>query len=94
MLPLALPLHSKDVSASIAETQALTASVACRTNALTAHLISPTAATGAKFVMLLAKLSERGSVGQPPKGVERCGVVLCMMQPRRISCNPLVSSCR
>ena len=50
--------------------------VACRTNALTAHLISPTAATGAKFVMLLAKLGKQGRSGQPPKGVERCGKVL------------------
>ncbi len=43
-----------------------------RTKALTAHLISPTAATGANFVMLLAKLGKGGSAGQPPKGVERC----------------------
>ncbi len=43
----------------------------CRVNATTAHLISPTAATGANFVMFLAKLGPEGSAGPPPKGIER-----------------------
>lgn len=38
---------------------------------MTSHLISPTAATGANFVMLLAKLGKQGSAGQAPKGIER-----------------------
>ncbi|BDA47841.1 (S)-ureidoglycine aminohydrolase [Coccomyxa sp. Obi] len=45
-------------------------------NATTAHLISPTAATGANFVMFLAKLGPEGSAGPPPKGIERFTFVL------------------
>lgn len=43
----------------------------CRSNATTAHLISPTAATGSNFVMYMAKLAADGSAGLPPRGLER-----------------------
>ena len=47
-----------------------------RSNATTAHLISPTAATGAHFVMYMANLAAEGSAGPPPEGAERFVFVL------------------
>ncbi len=46
-------------------------------NATTAHLVTPSAATGAHFSMLLAELSPGGgTAAPPPPGVERFALVL------------------
>jgi (S)-ureidoglycine aminohydrolase len=46
-------------------------------NATTAHLVAPSAATGAHFSMLLADLAPGGGTGAPPPpGVERFALVL------------------
>lgn len=42
-----------------------------RSNALTAHLLSPASAPGTLFTMYLARLGAGGATAPPPKGIER-----------------------